>query len=161
MLDYNALKNETLDYDVLKKDETLEIPGELVLAYLLKKYYPAKPGKYHVLFWDESKAIFKIQENIKDHSDELEQLMIPEDIYWKDLASRSSMFEHEKPGFVRQHEEPNDIQVFKNSHKTKKHSNAYSKLKIDHSLPYVDATKKDMTFTLAVCEIDCTSKNIC
>nr|CAG8551447.1 14676_t:CDS:2 [Entrophospora candida] len=58
----NEKNDESLDYDALK-DETLDIPGELVLAYPLKKYYPAKvnnyekPGKYHVIFWDESKAI--------------------------------------------------------------------------------------------------------
>ncbi|CAH1765496.1 915_t:CDS:2, partial [Entrophospora sp. SA101] len=52
---------ELPDYDVLK-DETLSIPGELVLAYSLRKYYPAKiigyqkPGKYHVLFCDGSKT---------------------------------------------------------------------------------------------------------
>lgn len=32
---------ELSNYDVLK-DETLSIPGELVLAYSLRKYYPAK-----------------------------------------------------------------------------------------------------------------------
>ncbi|CAJ0918910.1 20213_t:CDS:2 [Entrophospora sp. SA101] len=64
-LDNDKYESDYLsDFDA-DKDEALNIPGELVLAYSMWKFYPAKivgyekPNKYHVVFCDGSKRTLK------------------------------------------------------------------------------------------------------
>nr|CAG8532134.1 3829_t:CDS:2 [Entrophospora candida] len=64
-LDNDQYESDYLsDFDA-DKDEALNIPGELVLAYSMWKFYPAKivgyekPNKYHVVFCDGSKRTLK------------------------------------------------------------------------------------------------------
>ncbi|POG65321.1 hypothetical protein GLOIN_2v1483215 [Rhizophagus irregularis DAOM 181602=DAOM 197198] len=121
----------------------------------------------------------EVQKKIDDISEKIDQLMIPDDSYWKchevikacrcDKAKdvRSAMFDiFGKKNLTRINTSAgvDDIRAFKNSKKTKQAFKCLFKADDDNNLPYVEAikkkawgkkntTKKDTAFTLAICEI--------